>query len=371
MTRDLRDRLMYELYNGEVEFQASTIKQGNFNYVRKIYDREIKKITNYYSTKPFVVRSNHILCRLLTIGAIPIHYDIDRYMEVAYARSPYLAKAFNFTSSINYGKIFNGHFYGLGNQEIILYNESYFNPYEALENWRELSPVTVLDNSLSDLNPCLPNGVRNSTAYGLCVISIDIPMLILQYRGFLMEQYSKQKTNQGGFLGATHFVHMYVLPNMMYSHFDCILRNRIIAKFYGEPYSERLVNTVFQFIDASSKLDKIIDEVIHTLKNKNGLFTDYLKIMPSMFKDNQYESIVMPDIARTRQVWWALFLSRLKVTKFLIDIGDSKGVVRNRYYIGKMKIDIRRLLEENIFKSVLDDDMAYDVQETLLELLKV
>lgn len=361
---------MYSLYNGEVDFQSSTIKQGNFNYVRKTYDREIKKVINYYSTKPFVVRSNHILARILTIGAIPIHYDIDRYMEVAYARSPYVAKAFNLTSSINYGKIFNGHFYGLGNSEILLYNESYFNPYEALENWRELRPVTVLDNSLSDLNPCLPNGVRNSTAYGICVISIDIPMLLLQFRGFLIEQYNKEKTNQNGMLGATHFIHMYVLPNMMYSHFDCILRNRIISRFYGEPYSERLVSTVFHFIDASSKLDKIIDEVIKTLKNKNAVFTDYLKIMPSIYEENMYESIVMPDIPRTRQVWWALYLSKLKMTKFLIDIGGSKGVVRNRDYIGKMKIDIRRLLEENAYSGILDKDLAYDVKETMLELLK-
>lgn len=354
---------MYKLFTKKADSNNAVIRPPTFELIKRTYQRELDKIVEYYNTRVYAVQSNHLLCRILTTGYVPIQYEMSRFMEVAYTRAPYVAKYFNLTSEINYGKFFDGVFYGEGNDEIILYTDDYFNPFDAIANWRTLKPVTVLEHPISDLDLLLPNGENNSTAKGLCVISINLPMLLAMYKGFLQHQASI-----GGQRGVTHFVHMYVLPGMLQSHLEIVLLNRVKNQFYAAPMSSSLKHHPFMVTDYSNQVDRVAKDIIKHLKDKQTLYTQYLKCIPSFYNEDMQEFLLMPDMAKTRQVWWALILTRLGTMKFLLDIGEDKGVSSNGTYINKIQIDIKQLLRENLIATVLPKDLFYETKETFEEI---
>lgn len=355
---------MYQLFEDYNDPTVSVSKPPGFNYIARIYNREIQTIVNYYNSRAFYLNNTNILVRILNSFTVPIESSIDRYVEMATTRGPYIAKHFGITSEINFGKIHEGTFYGDKVKEIYLYNENYFSPFTIGKDWQSLRPVTVLDHPISDLKLLLPNGKVNSTAEGTATIAIDIPMLLTQYRYFLLEQ----QYNSESVLGANHFVYKYVLPNMLYSHIDIVLMNRLMNLYYGAPMSTNLYKYPFPIVDYSSAVDKDLKRVLNRLKNSRTPYFGYLQNIVSIGNPSMVESLKMPDLAKTRQVWWAMFLTRLKVMKFLIDVGGSNGVHTNGYFIGKLKLDIKRLTNERIFETMLPMDMLYEVKETLEEL---
>jgi len=364
---------MYQLFTKQFDSANSVIKPGGFDYLQRTYQREILNINDYYNNRVYAIKSNHLLCRLLQSANVPHQYEIDRFMEAAYARSPYISKHFKFTSDINYGIFHQGIFYGDGVDELIIYDESYFNPYEAIINWKNIQAVKVLEHPVSSLGLLIPNGKRNTTSTGLAVISIDIPLLLIQYRGFCSQQFLKvdYEENADSLLAVTHFLHMYVLPNMLYSHIELVIRNRLMNLFYGAPMDVSLAKHPFPVINYDDKLDKCLLTIIKHIKDTNMQYFSMLKNIPSIFVRDCQAALQMPDMAKTRQVWWALLLTRLNTMKFLLDIGGSKGISNNKSFINKLQIDIKRLLDENLIESMLPEDMYFDTKETLLEILDI
>lgn len=361
---------MYKLFTKRFENQHAVIRPPAFELIQRTYLREIAKIIDYYQNRVYAVPSNHLLCRMLITGNISIEVPLDRYMDIAYTRSPYVAKYFNLTSEISYGRMFDGVFYGEGNSEILIYTEEYFDPYAALDNWKTLEPVKVLEHTVSDFGLQLPDGVKRDSSEGLCVISINLPMLLVQYRGFQIEQSRKVFSGEGG-LSETHFIHMYVLPNMLKSHAELVILNRIKNLFYGAPMSESSTHHPFNVIDYGKRLDNVLKEVIKSIRSSSRPYAQYLQTIPSFYDENMQTYLRMPDLAKTRQVWWALLLTRLSVMKFLIDIGSDKGLVANGAYISRMKVDIKQLQRESVLNSLLPRDMYYDISVLLQEILEV
>ena len=360
---------MQKLFTKRFDSTNSVIKPPAFELIRRIYQRQIDTITDYYHSRVIGVPSNHLLCRLLTTANVPFQYDVDRYMEAAYARSPYVGKYFNLTSEINYGRFNDGVFYGPGNDELLLYDESYFNPYDALLQWKTLSPVKVLEHPISDFGLKLPDGRSNSTATGLSVVSIDIPLLLLQYRGFVMEQYGRIIGGEAGQLATSHFVHMYVLPGMIKSHIDLVIMNRLKNLYYGAPMSQATTKHPFQVIDYGSRVDRVLLDVLKHIENKSTLYSTSLKSIPSVYGQDMQDALMVPDMSPTRQVWWALILTRLSTASFLLDVGGKEGVRSNGDYLNKYQLIIKQLERDSVLASVLPSERRHDTLATFEEIL--
>lgn len=359
---------MYNLFTKKVDSNNSVIRPAGFDLVRRIYQRELATIKDYYNNRVFAVKSNHLLCRMLTTGYVPVEYTLDRFLEATYARSAYIGKYFNLTSELGYGRTFDGDFYGPGCDEIIIYNEEYFNPFDSAINWKDLQPVRVLEHPVSDFGLLLPNGAEHNTGKGLVAISINVPMLLFMYRGFLL---SRNLLNSEQVLGAEHFVYMYVLPGMMETHTDIVLLNRLKNLFYAAPMTQSTKRHAFPITDYSSRIDHVNTDIIKHLEGTSRLYTQYLKCIPSIVNEDMQETLIMPDMAKTRQVWWSLMMSRLSTMKFLIDLGGERGCDANGIYIHKLQLDIRQIRRENVLDSVLPIDLAYDTEQIFDEIVDI
>lgn len=349
---------MLDLFNQKIGISNAVIHPPGFDLVKRTYQKNIYNIIEYFQNRIYAVNSNHFLCRLINTANIPYEYDLFRFAQVASVRSPYIAKYFNMTSSINYGKIHNGIFYGEKSKEILIFNDDYFNPQEAIKNWKNLQAIKVIDHNISNLSLLLPDGGYNNSEEGISVIEINISLLLVQFRGFAEEQNFKNSEEK---LSLQHFIHMYVLPNMLYTHVDIALLNRMINLYYKAPMGESLKHYPFHVIDYSSKIDNIFKDLIKYTEDKRLHYYTILKLIPSIFKEDMQESLLVPDMAMTKQVQWSIVLSRLRVIEFLISLGGAEGLVTNMKYINHFKADLKRTYLDNILYSLLDKDTAYDI----------
>lgn len=356
---------MYQIFTKRYEVSGSIISPPGFELIQRTLENSISKITNYFRSRVFAVKSNHLLCRILDTGLVPTSYSDERFLQALYARSIYVSKYYNLTSSVNYGKMFKGVFYN-GCDEIILYTEEYYNP-DILEDWKNIQAVRVLDHPVSNMGLLLPDGNINNSESGLAVIEINIPLLISQYRCFLN---SRLVDDNNSLLGVTHFVHMFVLPNMLYSHIELVILNRLMNLFYGAPMGEALKHLPFPVIDYSNKTDVVLTIVKNRLKSMNSNYPTMLMNIPSVYSSDMEVGLTMPDIALTRQAWWALLLSRLRAMEFLIDI-SSKAIGNNKSLINTLKIDVKRLSRDNPIQTIIPKDMYYDIMQTFTKILRL
>lgn len=356
---------MYSIFNEEERLHLPRILFPAFDYIRRTYINEILNIVDYYNNRVYAVKSNHFLSNLLYHLNIPMQYNIDRYTDVAYARGPYLAKTFNMTSDINYGQVFKGVFYGPSCDELILYDEEYFNPFYAEKEWMRINAVKVLLHPKSDLALLLPNGRDSSTGGGLAVISVNVPLLAIQYRGFLKSQMLKIKAEDDAKLGIQHFIHMFVLPNMLYNQIDITIMNRLMNLFYNAPMSEPLFRHPFKVTDYTHRVDHVLMDVLKVLQNKSERFDGAINQIPTIIAKNMQDALQMPDITPTRQVMWALLLARLDIMKFLIDVSNPSSLRINTMELNQLKRLINHMRIDAIFTNVLPKDLAFDAMQTI------
>lgn len=360
---------MLELFQSVQEHPTAHRMPPEFEYIKGMYLRELLSLQEYYHHRVYAVKNQNLLVRILTHIDTPMSYDADRFVEVTRARVPYISKAFKLTSEIDYGSNHPGAFFGQGNNEFIIYEDSYFDPYYAEKNWKRISAVKTILHPRSDLGFMLPNGKESSTDKGLAVISINLPLLALQMRAFFREQIARQ--NDQGLLGISHFVHMYILPNMMYLHADVVILNRMMNLFYGYGMGSSLFKHAFKIIDYSEKLDNVLVKLISDYSHRSMKYDDLLTIIPSFSQKNCAYSLQLPNTVPTRQVWWLLMLSRLQVMKFLIDLGGPVSVRSNQSSINQLQRDLKRLKREHVFEEVLPIEIYESVQNLIEELLLI
>lgn len=358
---------MYKIFEKKYNESNSVIKPPEFELVKRVYSYQIETIVEYYRDSVKTVYNQHLLCRMLNLFTPSVDYDLETFIGIVYARAPFVARHFKLTSEISYGELFTDVFYkGI---QIIMYNEEYFNVQDGARGWENLKPIKVLKHPISNLSFLLPEPRRYPTREsGLSCISINFPMLVLQYREYLRNELLKSDGTRGG---AQEFVARYVLPNMLYSHIDICIINR----FYNLYYNRVNVDTEISkhpmlVIDYSRRVDSVLKKIINYLDNKTLPYSGYLKLIPSVYTEDSQETLLVPEHIKTRQNWWAFYLCRLDIMKMLLDIGGQHGKARNGELIARLRVDIKRLQQENIYNALLPAAISQQVEDRLNYLMR-
>lgn len=340
---------MYSLFSAPPRPLGGQIVSPRFKDVEAKILHDVGHVVDYYRYGTFFSKTDHLLLRLIQSVGVPLSYDLDHYYDIASARALTAANSVGMTSSLSAGRWHDSVFYG-GCLELIIAFCGQERPSELAKDWKNLQPVKVLEHPVSNLGYTLPNGKMNNDEYGLAIISVDIPMLMVQYRGFILEQHARRLEGDETRLGVRDFIGKFVIPNMLYSQTDLVLFNRVYNLFYQQPMGEVMRKHPFYITDYTELLDKGLLEIIKRITTLKMRYRDVLEQIPKVYNDYPYR---MPDIAETRQVYWALFLTRLRQMSFLFDINGEDGRHYNQASLNELKIDLKRFKSENIFKSVL------------------
>ncbi len=359
---------MYSLFTGGYDGDYSGYHWPEFNYIKNKYLLKLYQLQEYYHSRVYAVKGTNFLAILLNNLSIPMHYDNVRYVEACRSRMDYISKVMRMTSSTNPGILHNGEFYGDGVKEIIYSIDEYFDIPYVVKNWQDMISVKPLLHPKSDLDMMLPNGKRASSGDGLAAIAINIPMLALQYKCFLMDQFTKAKERQS-MLGTVHFVHMCILPNMLPDSLDISIMNRLMNLFYGRPQGVSYLRHAIATANYTKQVDGVLAKVLYRLENTKLDDSHELLQIPTVYSKTMIDALQMPDFAPTRQIWWSLLLSRLDIMKFIIDVNPNQDNNVNRRDINELKTDLKYLRRDSILPNVMSKDMLFDVESEINDIL--
>lgn len=361
---------MHTLFNFQTTVQQGIIKFPDWSWVRDGLKRNLGTTIAYYRRNPQAVRGEHFLVRLLQSITVSQNQQLERYYANVDALALYLANALKMTSSIANGKIFKGVFYGEGTSEILIAVDTDFDPLWAHKNWENLPSVTVLRHPRSDLAMNLPDGQATGTETGLAVIAINITMLAIQYRAFRLNEMKNAKFEDGQ-RSIQQFIHMYVLPNMLASQTDVAIFNRIDNLSKGAPLGQSKKRHAFYLPDTYDRRCQQIQEgILGHIETSNLDFVTILRSVPVVTKENLEQALRLPNIAPTMQVEWALTIARLPGLAFLTRVAPMGGKNRNQRELNAIVRMALRYKTANILRNRLPEDLYWDVQLEIDQILK-
>jgi hypothetical protein len=362
---------MQLFFNVPASISQGILKYSEWNYIREGLLRNLQTVQNFYRTRVYAVKTNHILAQLITNIGVSHKLDIERFYQLVDARANSLGMTFKLTSAISKGALFNGIFYGHGCTEIIMNDSALFDPRDAVKNWKNLAPVKSIMHPKSDLGLLLPNGKITGFETGLAVISINIPMLAIQWRCFAEDQLYNDISEGQSLQGMQHFIHRYVLPNMLPSHLDYALFNRLSNILNGKPMGNNVRQHPFVLIDYTNRVDNVHSRIINDLASRVMEYQAILRMIPAVSLPSMLEVMTIPENAPTRQVLWAEILSRLQVISDIITLGGDKDINRNSITLNSFAREFVLFNQEAVLKSALPHDLYLDASYQMRDICEL
>lgn len=332
---------MQKFFNEPVGLAGGEFYQAKWKYAKDGLERNLEKLRAYYDRSHYSVRNEHILVRLLRSIGVNMNMPLDRYYDIVDAKSLYIGRTFKMTSPIASGGLHKGTFYGPGSYEILWATTESFNPFLLNRHWQTAEPIKVLLHTHSDLDLLIPDGTQSNFQEGVSVITINIPMLAVMYRAFCFEQ--ARKTQQGESAETTAmFVRNHLLPSMLPSQLDMSLFNRFLNFARGAPQEVNQKKHAVHTVDYSSYVDAYFEDLLEHLQKSPKPYDTILQLIPGVHGKNMLDILALPDVAMTRQITWAMLLTRLDAIDLLTLVAPDAGNVRNRsdnnYFLREFKI---------------------------------
>lgn len=351
---------MYTLFNATSDINQGIVKFPEWTMTRDGLKRNLGLILSYHRKNPTAVKSNHFLVRLLHSITIPQSQNLERYYYNVDSLALNMSMALKMTSPIYRGVLFQGVFYGPEVSEVLIANNAEFDFEAAHRNWRNLAPIQVLYHPVSHLAMNLPDGQKNGSESGFAVISINIPMLAVQYRAFRLNEIAVAESDSQRSI--MQFLRMYPIPNMLYSHLDLALMNRISNMYTGAPQGASSRAHSFYVPDYTPKVTQVYDKVLGSLERAGKNFAGVLKSIPGVILEDMEQTLELPKIAPTQQVIWALVMARLAAIEFLLRTTKEHPKIRNQREVNRILKDILFFKTNRTFATVLPRELYLDVQ---------
>jgi hypothetical protein len=360
---------MHALFNLAPKAQTGVQIPALWPYVKQGLRANVAQVISYYRANPQAVVSDHLLVKIIQSMDLPFSVGYDRYYALADASALDLAMVLKLTSSLYKGQVWDGVFYGPGSQEILIAHTGEFDYNKVQKEWMNVSPVRVLRHAKSDLYLNLPDGKRNTDESGVAVIAINIPLLMCQYYWF-RQAYFLPNYNEPDTRTDMMFVHMYVLPNMLFSHLDYALFNRIQKLSRHEQLGQSLRRHPFMQINYDSKVDQCYKAVLENLHRQEKNFTGILQNVPAVIRPEMEQVMHVPDMAPTRQVMWALALSRFPALDFVLSQAKRSPQTKNQSEVDLINRTFLFWKNARIFEGIMPADMQADVIEEIRAIQK-
>ena len=321
---------MQTFFNTTEPIGQAVFQPPQWSYLNDGLKRNLQTVKDYYKIRPFAVKSNHFLARLLNNLGVSYNLNLERFYDIADARASTISMGFKMTSSVYRGSHFKDVFYGGNISEIFILDEEYCDPYETYKNWMDVSAVKVLMHPKSDLNLLMPNGKSYDAEPGVAVISINIAKLAVQFKAFLDREEKRMNELNESPKTVAQFIHMFVLPNMLDSQLDIALFNRVYNLVTNSPMREANKKHPFFLTDYSKMVDKVYSDIVDVFSSSDKRYKVMLKSFPCVSVENFEKLMVLPDNAPTRQIIWSQVVARVKVLELLVKLSPNNGNSLNK-----------------------------------------
>ncbi len=338
---------MYELLAPPTNNSAGGLAIPQWRRVQEGLQRNIVRVQDYYRNNPRSLAGGHFLTKLLRSLNISHQLDDETFVWKVSDWADDLSMTMKMTSSIFRGKLFRpGVFYGPDVGEAIVASIEPFDVDVAVKNWQAIEPIRVLTHPFCDFDLALPLGQSRSSGGGLAVIVIDIPKLALQYKVWRRWERSVNHDSPQSYM---QFLRALPIPNMLTSHTNVAILNRIMNCFFGGDVPKSDPAHSFYLTNWGPEVDNVAKYYLNHVANKNVRFDVLVDLMPTL-GGSMHDVIRLPKQAYSLQLQWAIVLARLVLTTFLVQFNADCENPSNQKYLNYLRrylrlIEINRGLE--------------------------
>ena len=308
---------MFSLFNPPFDSERNKIVLPMFDYLTKQTLHEVDKVRTYYQENITTVKTSDRLVKLLVEMQTWMDFAPETLVKVVRNNTPRLCNAYNIVSPVSQGKITNqGEMYNRNNPELFISVEYPFDVKKCVTYYQNLKPLRVVSHDFTDFSYNIANGNYLSSESGICIFTIDLALLALQYQQWYhKERYVEARKYHHP---TTYFVVKYLLTGMLSTHMDNVLFNRFLNRLQGEPCAQGRPNPGILLVDYGARYDDLFDTLIEKFRRQPTVWTQRLNSLPSLEYSTFFRSVSYPDVAATRNIKWAMVLSKLKIVEALL-----------------------------------------------------
>lgn len=315
---------MFSLFNPPFNHERTSIVLPMFDYLVKQTHHEVNKVKTFYQDNLTNVKTSDRLVKLLVELQSWMGFSPETLVQVVRNNTPRLCNAYNIASPVTQAKITNqGEMYNRNNPELFISVEYPFDVKKCVTHYRELKPLRIVSHDFTDFSYNIANGNYLSTESGICVFTLDLALLALQYQQWYHnERYVEERKLH---LPTSYFVVRYLLTGLLSTHMDNVLFNRFLYRLEGKVAAKARPNPGILLVDYGDRYDNLFDDLIERFKVQSTGWHQRLESLPSIEYQTFFRSITYPDVAPTRQIKWAMVLSKLKIIEMLLITDEFSG----------------------------------------------
>lgn len=359
---------MINLFESVSPVAVAILRPSLWDLVSSNIKHNVQTVQRYLLDQVRPARADHPFIRLLTELSHEAHLPLFNYTENIRPVLLRYASQLGWCTSLSFGHTNAAHFYDHHVTELYIGYIGSFDELQASQSWQGLDSVTVLTHPKSDINIPILDGRSYSNQSGVAVIAVDLLKLAIQYHAYLNMLRNGPPQDA---TGKQIFLSRYVIPNMIPSHMEIALLNRLFDKRDGIHHDHEIFNKPpMALIDCEAQLDRVISRILYNLNRVNGEYHHQLSNIPSLYASTMHHALILPEMLYTQQVMWALTLSRLDQFYRLAHLrADDAKISTNQMNLADFKRSLTQYHVQAALEARLYGDTLISAQLKIADLL--
>jgi len=359
---------MINLFESVSPVAVAILKPSLWDLVSGNIQHNVRTVQAWQRHQVKPVKATHPFIRLLSELNLDAQAPLQAYITNIKPTLLRYAAQLGWSTSVSFGHTSAAHFYDHHITELYIGYIGSFDELDAAEHWQDLDSTTVLTHPKSDISIPILDGRDHSSQSGMAVIAVDLLKLAIQYHCYL--QMLTVDHNQDA-TGKQIFLSRYVLPNMIPSHMEIALLNRLFDKSDGSISHYEILNPPpMALVDCEAQLDRVLSRILYNLSKVNGEYHHLLSNIPSLYSPTMHHALILPEMLYTQQVMWSLVLSRLDQFYKLTELRpEDVKISTNKMNLADFKRSLTQYHVPATLESKLYGDQLISTQLKIADLL--
>lgn len=345
---------MLNLFTSDVTTNYGSMLTPLHKRLKDITYRNMERALNHWRSNENSILNQHLVVRLLkelpmprgnltqlSLSNVRKYYDDLRSVDYQYGNKV------NMTTATRYGAITRSQFYDDSVDEIIISNSTPFTN-DMMYNWRDAEPIKVHRHPYNVSYYGLLCKKQDLGGSGVAVLSINIPLLAVQYLMWLREEAMSTVNGVQRVQSTYLFATKYPIPNLLKSHNDMVIFNRFIGRYQNDLRETRDVRQSFWLNDELAIMDQVIVKTVVELQRSQRFFEAILLHIPTVWRSG-YETVRLNIDMEMRQNRWAWIVARSWLIDFLVMVEMSFKRRKQGDDLNNILHAIQRIKSDNTF----------------------
>lgn len=347
---------MLELFYSKTPIKFTSKTYPRFTEIQKNVLEDLNELVMYYNDSNYYLKNNHLLVRLVMLIVPNPELELFKFIKTVESNINRIVKILDMSNPLHTGRVHNGIFYGDNSNEILISVENRIPIEHIIDDWKRIESVKVIYHEDYTLDLDLPNGSNRFNMDALSIFEINILALALQYKMWYMEIVNDLDAISNN----ASFISRYVIPNILYSHLDIVIFNRLVAIYNNIDLPNRDFKHPVDIRNPEHLIDRMLAYQLKYLEDKSIDYGQFLYNIPSFNSDTLLDQLSNTNYPDTKQIRWCKLLSTFNIIQNVILIAGPKSYSNNKELITRLKQQINIVKRDKTYLNILDTDTLND-----------